>query len=137
MRCRKEWKNTMTKEQWVIIDNALKEYEEYGRKVQEYLVFLMGGHSESEVDRVMEGVPKQIEILEEERHSTSKKLLEQFIGGYGEFESIILDSSEEYKRNNIHGVYLTILRNTKSWLNAARMYYNALVPDYIITKGCS
>ena len=32
----------MTKEQWRVIDKALKEYEEYGSRVQEYLLFLLG-----------------------------------------------------------------------------------------------
>lgn len=124
----------MTKEQWRIIDKALKEYEEHGRRVQEYLLFLLGEHPASEIDETMENAPKQIEILEEERNSSSKELLEQFIGGYGKFENIDLDSSEEHKRIEVHSTYLLILRNTKSWLNAATIYCNALKPAYIITK---
>ncbi len=56
----------MTKEQWRVIDKALKEYEEYGRRVQEYLLFLLGEHPESEIDKVMEDAPKQIEIVKKD-----------------------------------------------------------------------
>lgn len=124
----------MTKKQWKIIDKALKEYEGYGRRVQEYLLFLLGEHPESEIDKVMEDAPKQIEILEEGGYSTYKELLEQFIGGYGKFENVGLDSSDEHKRLEIQGIYLFILRNTKSWLNAATIYCNVLKPAYVITK---
>lgn len=69
----------MTDEQWNIIDSAVREYEDYGKRVQEYVLFLMGYHTETELRTCIDNVPKQVGLLMEGRYSQSMELLGQLI----------------------------------------------------------
>lgn len=116
----------MTDEQWNIIDDAINEYEEYGNKVQKYILFLMGYHTEEAGYKVISDVPNQIEKLKQDRYSQALEVIEDFFGGFGIFENANFNKGEQIKQNSIHEKYLVVTRNTANWLNAAMIYYQEL-----------
>lgn len=124
----------MTTEQWNAIDEALVKYEEYEKKVREYLLFLMGYHTKTELKKYMDDAPRQIEQLMKARSSETAELLSQFTGMYGKFKNVQLNASEGHRMVDVHSKFLNISRNTMSWLNAAELYCGLLTENEIIAK---
>ncbi|MCM1182811.1 MAG: hypothetical protein NC337_05520 [Roseburia sp.] len=124
----------MFREQWNTVNQALSEYEGYEKRVQEYLLFLTGYHTKTELEKCMDDAPRQIKRLMQERNSPPAELITRVTGGYAELKSMQLSASEEYGMAAVHREYLNISRNTMSWLSAAELYCRLFREGDVITK---
>lgn len=110
----------MTAEQWDKVDKTMSEYEEYGERVQSYLLFLMGGMSglsQYEIQKCFEEAPKKIEELKKKNMYLLNRMILEF-----SFQDQISDKSGEHKREEIYRKWMVINDNVRNWLDVASIY---------------
>ena len=104
-----------TAEPWDKVNEAMREYEEYGERVQSYVLFLMGGMSglsQYEIQKCFEEAPKKIEELKKKNMYLSSRML----------ELIYSDKAGEHELDEIYRKSMVINVNVISWLDAASIY---------------